>query len=108
MSCNKVCLAQLWISFLYSAVVCLLLNKFTFIRVRSLLLDLRLISDLVIIIMSASVGAAIFTMMRQPLIIGYIVAGSGVGPGGLGLVLELVQVSSYLFLIGIQHDQALS
>jgi Kef-type K+ transport system membrane component KefB len=46
--------------------------------------------------------------MRQPLIIGYIVAGSCVGPGGLGLVLELVQVSSYLFLIGIQHDQALS
>ena len=54
--------------------------------------DLRLISDLVIILVSAAVGALAFTLMGQPLITGYLVSGSLVGPGGMGLVVELVQV----------------
>jgi hypothetical protein len=55
--------------------------------------DLRLISDLVIILVSAAVGALAFTLMGQPIITGYLIAGSFVGPGGMGLVVELVQVS---------------
>jgi len=55
--------------------------------------DLRLISDLVIILVSAAIGALAFTLMGQPLITGYLIAGSFVGPGGMGLVVELVQVS---------------
>ena len=54
--------------------------------------DLRLISDLVIILVSAAVGSLAFTLMGQPLITGYLIAGSLVGPGGMGLVVELVQV----------------
>ena len=60
--------------------------------------DLRLISDLVIILVSAAIGALVFTLMGQPLITGYLIAGSFVGPGGMGLVVELVQVSDILFL----------
>ena len=59
--------------------------------------DLRLISDLVIILVSAAIGALVFTLMGQPLITGYLIAGSFVGPGGMGLVVELVQVSDILF-----------
>lgn len=55
--------------------------------------DLRLISDLVIILVSAAIGALAFTLMGQPLITGYLIAGSFVGPGGMGLVVELVQAS---------------
>ena len=55
--------------------------------------DLQLISDLVIILVSAAVGALAFTLMGQPIITGYLIAGSFVGPGGMGLVVELVQVS---------------
>jgi hypothetical protein len=57
--------------------------------------DLRLISDLVIILVSAAIGALAFTLMGQPLITGYLIAGSFVGPGGMGLVVELVQVSFF-------------
>ena len=54
--------------------------------------DLRLIRDLVVVLVAAAIGAVAFTMMGQPLITGYLVAGAAVGPGGLGLVVELVQV----------------
>ena len=63
--------------------------------------DLRLISDLVIILVSAAVGALAFTLMGQPLITGYLIAGSLVGPGGMGLVVELVQVCP---LLVSRHD----
>ena len=59
--------------------------------------DLRLISDLVIILVSAAVGSLAFTLMGQPLITGYLIAGSLVGPGGMGLVVELVQVCPLRF-----------
>ena len=50
--------------------------------------DLRLISDLVIILVASAAGALVFTLLGQPLITGYLIAGSFVGPGGLGLVVE--------------------
>ena len=56
--------------------------------------DLRLIRDLVVVLVAAAIGAVAFTMMGQPLITGYLVAGAAVGPGGLGLVVELVQVET--------------
>jgi hypothetical protein len=46
--------------------------------------DLRLIRDLVVVLVAAAIGAVAFTMMGQPLITGYLVAGAAVGPGGLG------------------------
>ena len=74
--------------------------------------DLRLISDLVIILVSAAIGALLFTLLGQPLITGYLIAGSIVGPGGLGLVVELVQVETLaqfgiiflLFALGVEFS----
>ena len=74
--------------------------------------DLRLISDLVIILVSAAIGALAFTLMGQPLITGYLIAGSFVGPGGMGLVVVLVQVETLaqfgiiflLFALGVEFS----
>ena len=74
--------------------------------------DLRLISDLVIILVASAAGAMVFTLMGQPLITGYLIAGSLVGPGGFGLVVELVQVETLaqfgiiflLFALGIEFS----
>jgi len=49
-----------------------------------------------IIIVSALVGAAILTVVHQPFITGYLITGSCVGPGGIGLIVELVQARSFL------------
>lgn len=57
--------------------------------------DLRLINDLVIMLCSAALGGSTFALLRQPLITGYLVAGSLVGPGGLGMIVELVQVETF-------------
>jgi hypothetical protein len=76
--------------------------------------DLRLISDLVIILVASAAGAAVFTLIGQPLITGYLIAGSLVGPGGFGLVVELVQVETLaqfgiiflLFALGVEFSFA--
>ena len=76
--------------------------------------DLRLISDLVIILVASAAGAMVFTLMGQPLITGYLIAGSLVGPGGFGLVVELVQVETLaqfgiiflLFALGVEFSFA--
>ncbi|XP_020528781.1 K(+) efflux antiporter 4 isoform X3 [Amborella trichopoda] len=55
-------------------------------------LDLRLISDLVVVTVSAAIGGIVFACMGQPVITGYLLAGSIIGPGGLSFVSEMVQV----------------
>ncbi|XP_059315809.1 K(+) efflux antiporter 4-like [Lycium ferocissimum] len=54
-------------------------------------LDLRLISDLVVVIVSATCGGIAFACAGQPIITGYLLAGSIIGPGGLNIISELVQ-----------------
>ncbi|XP_021730202.1 K(+) efflux antiporter 5-like isoform X3 [Chenopodium quinoa] len=54
--------------------------------------DFRLISDLVILIVSAAVGGIIFSCLGQPVIVGYLLAGSMIGPGGLNCISEMVQL----------------
>ncbi|MCH90268.1 K(+) efflux antiporter 6-like, partial [Trifolium medium] len=54
-------------------------------------LDLRLISDLVIAIVSATCGGVAFAFAGQPVITGYLLAGSIVGPGGFNFINEMVQ-----------------
>lgn len=52
-------------------------------------------------------GGLVFHMLDQPLITGFLVAGSIIGPGGLNLVHELVQVETladfgvFLLLFGL-------
>ncbi|CAI5476180.1 unnamed protein product [Closterium sp. Yama58-4] len=54
--------------------------------------DFTLISDIVKVIVAAALGGLACGLMGQPIILGYIVAGMAIGPGGLGLIHELVQV----------------
>lgn len=76
--------------------------------------DLRLISDLVVIIVSAAVGGILFSCLGQPVIVGYLLAGSLIGPGGLTFVSEMVQVETVaqfgvvflLFALGLEFSLA--
>ncbi|KAG6550179.1 hypothetical protein Mapa_008137 [Marchantia paleacea] len=76
--------------------------------------DLRFISDLVVVIVSAAVGGIIFASLGQPVITGYLLAGSAIGPGGFSFVSELVQVETLaqfgvvflLFALGLEFSMA--
>ncbi|XP_062097224.1 K(+) efflux antiporter 6 [Humulus lupulus] len=57
-------------------------------------LDLRLISDLVVVIVSATCGGIAFACAGQPVITGYLLAGSLIGPGGFNFISEMVQVET--------------
>ncbi|KAL6847635.1 hypothetical protein ACP4OV_022661 [Aristida adscensionis] len=78
----------------------------------TLQLDLRLIKDLVVIIVSATGGGILFSCLGQPVIVGYLLAGSLVGPGGLNLISEMVQVETFaqfgvvflLFALGLEFS----
>ncbi|KAJ6815957.1 K(+) efflux antiporter 4-like isoform X1 [Iris pallida] len=77
-------------------------------------LDLRLISDLVVVIVSATCGGIAFACAGQPVITGYLLAGSLIGPGGLNFVSEMVQVETVaqfgviflLFALGLEFSTA--
>lgn len=77
-------------------------------------LDLRLISDLVVVIVSATCGGIAFACAGQPVITGYLLAGSVIGPGGFSFVSELVQVETVaqfgviflLFALGLEFSMA--
>lgn len=74
--------------------------------------DLRLISDLVVIIVSAAIGGILFSCLGQPVIVGYLLAGSIIGPGGLKFINEIVQVETVaqfgvvflLFALGLEFS----
>lgn len=50
--------------------------------------------DLTVVLTTSSVFGTLFEAIKQPTLNGYILAGSIVGPDGLALVKELVQVES--------------
>lgn len=74
--------------------------------------DLRFISDLVVVIVSAAIGGIIFSCLGQPVIVGYLLAGSLIGPGGLKFISEMVQVETVaqfgvvflLFALGLEFS----
>tara|TARA_Y100000994_G_C15694771_1_gene442917 strand:+ start:308 stop:2080 length:1773 start_codon:yes stop_codon:yes gene_type:complete len=74
--------------------------------------DHRLITDIVIIICAATIGAAVFGALGQQFITGFLLSGSLIGPGGFGLVVELVQVETLaqfgvvflLFSLGVEFS----
>ncbi|XP_027065480.1 K(+) efflux antiporter 4-like isoform X4 [Coffea arabica] len=93
-------------------------NEFTLSNSKSkfpiLQLDIRLISDLVVVIVSATCGGIAFACAGQPVITGYLLAGSVVGPGGFSIVSEMVQVETVaqfgviflLFALGLEFSTA--
>jgi CPA2 family monovalent cation:H+ antiporter-2 len=76
--------------------------------------DFRLIVDLVTVLAAAVAGGMLASLLRQPILLGYLVAGMVVGPAGLGLIKELVQVETLaqigvaflLFALGVEFSFA--
>ncbi|MBI4783623.1 MAG: cation:proton antiporter [Oscillatoriophycideae cyanobacterium NC_groundwater_1537_Pr4_S-0.65um_50_18] len=74
--------------------------------------DFRLIVDLVVVLAAAAGGGLLAALLRQPVILGYLVGGAIVGPAGLGLVKELIQVETLaqfgaaflLFALGVEFS----
>jgi monovalent cation:H+ antiporter-2, CPA2 family len=74
--------------------------------------DFRLILDLVTVLGAAAVGGLLAALLRQPVLLGYLIAGIIVGPSGLGLIKELVQVETLaqfgvaflLFALGVEFS----
>lgn len=76
--------------------------------------DFRLIVDLVVVLAAAAGGGLLAALLRQPVLLGYLVAGVIIGPAGLGLVKELIQVETLaqfgaaflLFALGVEFSFA--
>ncbi len=74
--------------------------------------DFRLILDLVSVLAVAACGGLLAALLRQPVLLGYIIGGVVVGPTGLGLIKELVQVETLaqfgvaflLFALGVEFS----
>lgn len=70
----------------------------------------RFVLDILIVLLSAGVGGAIFEKMRLPGVIGFLLMGALVGPGGLQLISDPEEVRTFaefgvaflLFEIGIE------
>ena len=54
--------------------------------------DFRLIVDLVLVFAVAACGGLLAALLKQPVLLGYTIGGMVVGPSGLRLIKELVQV----------------
>ena len=73
-------------------------------------LDLILLKDLTTLVVMAFMGGVLSSMLGQPPMVGYLVAGSLCGPGGFGIIQELVQVETIaqlgimflLFTLGLE------
>jgi Kef-type K+ transport system membrane component KefB len=74
--------------------------------------DIVFIKDLVIVFFAATVGGVLATHFGQPALIGFLLGGMTVGPGGFGAVTELVEVETLaslgiaflLFSLGIEFS----
>lgn len=74
--------------------------------------DFRLILDLVTVLGAAAIGGLVAALLKQPILLGYLLAGIVVGPTGLGLIKELVQVETLaqfgvaflLFALGVEFS----
>jgi len=77
-------------------------------------LDLRLIIDLVTVLTAASLGGLLSARLKIPVILGYILGGMVVGPTGLTLIKEIIQVETLaqlgaaflLFALGVEFSLA--
>jgi len=70
--------------------------------------------DLVLVLAAAAAGGLFASLLRQPVILGYLLGGIVVGPAGLGLIKELIQVDTLaefgvaflLFALGVEFSFA--
>lgn len=76
--------------------------------------DFRLIVELVLVLAAATTGGLLASLLRQPALLGYLIGGMVVGPAGLGLIKELIQVETLaqfgvaflLFALGVEFSLA--
>ncbi|MFB2892773.1 cation:proton antiporter [Aerosakkonemataceae cyanobacterium BLCC-F50] len=76
--------------------------------------DFRLIVDLVLVLSAAAFGGLLAAILRQPVLLGYLLGGMVVGPAGLGLIKEVIQVETLaqfgvaflLFALGVEFSFA--
>ncbi|MFB2837372.1 cation:proton antiporter [Floridanema evergladense] len=76
--------------------------------------DFRLIVDLVLVLGAAAFGGLLAAILRQPVLLGYLLGGMVVGPAGLGLIKEVIQVETLaqfgvaflLFALGVEFSFA--
>lgn len=76
--------------------------------------DFRLIVDLVAVLTAAAAGGLLASLCRQPALLGYLIGGVVVGPAGLGLIKEVIQIETLaqlgvaflLFAIGVEFSFA--
>lgn len=74
--------------------------------------DFRLILDLVTVLAAAAAGGLLASVLRQPVLLGYLLGGMAIGPSGLGWIKELVQVETLaqfgvaflLFALGVEFS----
>ncbi|MBO3459380.1 cation:proton antiporter [Aetokthonos hydrillicola] len=74
--------------------------------------DFRLIVDLVSVFGVAACGGLVAALLRQPVLLGYLIGGMVIGPTGLGLIKELIQVETLaqfgvaflLFALGVEFS----
>jgi CPA2 family monovalent cation:H+ antiporter-2 len=74
--------------------------------------DFRLIVDLVSVLAAAAAGGLLAALLRQPILLGYLLGGMVIGPAGLGLIKELIQVETLaqfgvaflLFALGVEFS----
>ncbi|WP_050779123.1 cation:proton antiporter [Lyngbya sp. PCC 8106] len=76
--------------------------------------DFRLIVDLVIVLAAATAGGLLASLLKQPALLGYLIGGVVIGPSGLGVIKELIQVETLaqfgvaflLFALGVEFSFA--
>ncbi|MBD2297317.1 cation:proton antiporter [Nostoc sp. FACHB-190] len=76
--------------------------------------DFRLIVDLVLVLGVAACGGLLASLLKQPVLLGYLIGGMVVGPAGLGLIKEVIQVETLaqfgvaflLFALGVEFSFA--
>jgi CPA2 family monovalent cation:H+ antiporter-2 len=74
--------------------------------------DFRLILDFVSVLAAAAAGGLFAALLRQPALLGYLLGGMVVGPAGLGLIKELIQIETLaqfgvaflLFALGVEFS----
>lgn len=76
--------------------------------------DFRLIVDLVSVLAVATCGGLLASLLQQPVLLGYLIGGMIVGPTGLGVIKEVIQVETLaqfgvaflLFALGVEFSFA--
>eukprot|EP01083_Nonionella_stella_P020309 56314_1 len=91
--------------------VYVLSNRKSSLNSNTQMVDFRLIWDLGVVLIAATFGGIVASLFNQPLILGYLLGGSLIGPGGLKLINQYIQVETLahvgsvflLFYVGMEY-----